>query len=97
MPNKKNPDPFELIRAKSATIMGCLMQSLELGRALPSGYNRDFQESKRPLFASFDITKQSLAVVAIIIEQVSVNEEKCLAGFTPEVFATDHALQLALN
>ncbi len=97
MPNKKNPDPFELIRAKSATIMGCLMQSLELGRALPSGYNRDFQESKRPLFTSFDITKQSLAVVAIIMQQVSVNEEKCLAGFTPEVFATDYALQLALN
>lgn len=95
MPNKRNPDPFELIRAKSATVMGYLFQSLEVIRALPSGYNRDFQESKRPLFFSFDIVKQTLDVLAIIIAKVTVNEEACLLGFTNEVFATDYALHLA--
>ena len=47
MPNKKNPDPFELIRAKSATVMANLWQVMEISRALPSGYNRDLQETKR--------------------------------------------------
>jgi argininosuccinate lyase len=97
MPNKKNPDPFELIRAKSATVMANLWQVMEISRALPSGYNRDLQETKRPLFDSFDIVGQTLEVVAIIMVQVSANQEKCLAGFTPEVFATDYALQLAVQ
>lgn len=97
MPNKKNPDPFELIRAKSATVMANLWQVMEISRALPSGYNRDLQETKRPLFDSLDIVGQTLEVVAIIMAQVSANREKCLAGFSPEVFATDYALQLAVQ
>ena len=97
MPNKKNPDPFELIRAKSATVMTNLWQVMEISRALPSGYNRDLQETKRPLFDSLDTVGQTLEVVAIIMAQVSANEEKCLAGFSPEVFATDYALQLAVQ
>jgi argininosuccinate lyase len=94
MPNKKNPDPFELIRAKCATVFAHLLQTLEISRALPSGYNRDFQETKRPLFESFDIVSQSLEVVAIIMAQVRVHEENCLAAFTEEVFATDYVLRL---
>ena len=97
MPNKKNPDPFELIRGKSATVMANLWQTMELSRGLPSGYNRDFQESKRPIFTSFDIVNQSLAVVAIIMQQVTVNQDKCLAAFSGDVFATDYALELVLN
>lgn len=97
MPNKKNPDPFELIRAKSATLMGYLVQSIDVCRALPSGYNRDYQETKRPLFFSFDIVKQALAVVAIILDKTTANEKKCLASFTNDVFATDFALHLALQ
>jgi argininosuccinate lyase len=97
MPNKKNPDPFELIRAKSATVMANLWQVMEISRALPSGYNRDLQETKRPLFDSLDTVGQTLEVVAIIMAQVSANPEKCLAGFSPEVFATDYALQLAVQ
>lgn len=93
MPNKKNPDPFELIRAKSATVMAKLMQVMEISRALPSGYNRDLQETKDPLITSFEITKQSLDVVAIIMAKMTVNKEKCLASFSPEVFATDEALE----
>lgn len=95
MPNKKNPDPFELIRAKSAGVMANLLQTLEVSRALPSGYNRDFQETKRPLFDSFDTVGQSLEVVGIIMAEVSANPEKCLAGFSGDVFATDYALELA--
>ena len=95
MPNKKNPDPFELIRAKSAGVMANLLHTMEVSRALPSGYNRDFQETKRPLFDSFDTVGQSLEVVGIIMAEVSANPEKCLAGFSGDVFATDYALELA--
>lgn len=95
MPNKKNPDPFELIRAKSAILIANLMQTMELSRALPSGYNRDYQETKRPLFNSFDITGQSLDVVTIIMAEITANPDKCLAAFDGEVFATDRVLQLA--
>ena len=97
MPNKKNPDPFELIRAKSATVMANLWQVMEISRALPSGYNRDLQETKRPLFDSFDTVGQSLDVIAIIMTEVTANSEKCLAGFSGDVFATDYALELAAN
>lgn len=94
MPNKKNPDPFELIRAKSASVSANLLQTLEISRALPSGYNRDFQETKRPLFESFDIVKQTLEVTAIIIAKIQVNEDNCLAGFSTDVFATDQVMRL---
>ncbi|MFN8770566.1 MAG: argininosuccinate lyase [Neisseriaceae bacterium] len=94
MPNKKNPDPFELMRAKSATIIANLMQTLDITRALPSGYNRDFQESKRTFFESCDIVTQSLDVISIIMDKVVVNEKTCLDSFTPDVFATDAVLNL---
>ena len=94
MPNKKNPDPFELIRAKSATIIANLLQTLEISRALPSGYNRDFQETKRTFFESCDIVTSSLDVVAIIMAKVTVNKDACMAGFSADVFATDATLNL---
>lgn len=94
MPNKCNPDPFELIRAKSAAVLANLWQTIEVTRALPSGYNRDFQETKRPLFDSFDIVGKSLDVISIIMAKVTANKDKCLAAFSSEVFATDYALQL---
>lgn len=97
MPNKNNPDPFELIRAKSATVISSLLQNLEITRALPSGYNRDFQETKRSFFESCDIVTQSLDVVAIIMGKVTVDEKACLNGFVADVFATDAVLELVKN
>lgn len=94
MPQKRNPCPFELIRAKSATLQGHLFQILEITRALPSGYNRDFQETKRPFMQGIQITLSSLKVFTHIFPDLIVNEEKCLHAFTPELFATDHVLEL---
>ncbi|MBU6447173.1 MAG: argininosuccinate lyase, partial [Verrucomicrobia bacterium] len=92
MPQKKNPCPLELIRAKSAAVTADLFQILETVRALPSGYNRDFQETKRPLFHACDTTVDSLEVMHLILEGIAVDEEACLRGFTNEVFATDEVL-----
>ena len=97
MPQKRNPCPLELIRAKSATVQGFLFQTLEIIRSLPSGYNRDFQETKRPLMQGFEITQASLQVFGKVFSEIQVNQEKCLNAFTPELFATDQVLQLAKN
>ncbi|MDK1032558.1 MAG: lyase family protein, partial [Planctomycetia bacterium] len=94
MPQKKNPAGLELIRAKSATVNALLNQVLGIVRALPSGYNRDFQETKRPLMQAVDITLASLGIMKISIERLGVNKENLLKGFVPEIFATDRVLEL---
>lgn len=94
MPQKRNPCPLELIRAKSATLQGFLFQVLEIIRALPSGYNRDFQETKRPLMQGFEITLLSIKVFSKIFSEIEVNPEKCIDAFSSELYATDRVLQL---
>lgn len=94
MPQKRNPCPLELIRAKSAVLQGMFFQVLELIRTLPSGYNRDFQETKRPLMQGFELTLMSLKVFGAIFSELQVNEEQCIGSFTTELFATDKVLSL---
>lgn len=94
MPQKRNPCPLELIRAKSAVVQGMLFQVLEIIRGLPSGYNRDFQETKRPLMQSFETTYMSLKVFGAIFSELQVNQDACERSFTPELFATDKVLKL---
>ncbi|MCS5711920.1 argininosuccinate lyase [Candidatus Berkiella aquae] len=94
MPQKRNPCPLELIRAKSATVQGMLFQVLEIIRGLPSGYNRDFQETKRPLMQGFEVTRLSLKVFASIFAELEVDKEQCIGSFTTELFATDKVLSL---
>ncbi len=94
MPQKRNPCPLELIRAKSATVQGMLFQVLEITRGLPSGYHRDFQETKRPLMQGFEVTLTSLQVFAQIFSGLHVNEDKCLKAFSSDLFATDKVLTL---
>lgn len=95
MPQKRNPCPLELIRAKSATLQGLLFQTLEIVRTLPSGYNRDFQETKRPIMHGLETTNLSLRVFSQIFSELQVNKKTCIASFTPELFATDLVLKLA--
>jgi len=94
MPQKRNPAPFELTRAKAATVLACLTQVMETARGLPSGYNRDFQETKAPLMRGLDVTLASLAVCNRIVPEIEVNEQTLRDAFTPELFATDRALEL---
>ena len=95
MPQKKNPCGLELVRAKTATIISYLLQTLEIIRALPSGYNRDFQETKYPLLHGLQITREALIVMRLTIDKLKVNREACLEAMTPDLFATDYVLQLA--
>jgi len=94
MPQKRNPCPLELIRAKSAVLQSLLLQTLEIVRALPSGYHRDFQETKRPLMQGLEVTHLSLKVFSQLFAELKVDKEACIKAFTPELFATDQVLQL---
>ncbi|PJD95392.1 MAG: argininosuccinate lyase [Parachlamydia sp.] len=94
MPQKRNPCPLELIRAKSAVLQGLLLQTLEIVRTLPSGYHRDFQETKRPLMQGLEITHLSLKVFSQIFAELQIDQEACIKAFTPELFATDQVLRL---
>ena len=95
MPQKKNPCALELVRAKAAGVIAAEGEVLQLLRALPSGYNRDHQETKRPFLRALAATRASVRVVDLTVRRLEVDREACLAAFTPEVFATDAALERA--
>jgi argininosuccinate lyase len=73
MPNKKNPDILELVRAKSEKVMAGYYQILNIIKDLPSGYNRDLQETKEPLMEGMAITLASLNVCMPVIAGLKVN------------------------
>ena len=90
MPQKKNPDAFELIRGKSARLTGNLQMLLTMVKGLPLTYNRDLQEDKPPVFDSFDQTKLILDCVAACLPGVSVDVKRCAAAVAdPALLATD--------
>ncbi|MBY0524488.1 MAG: argininosuccinate lyase [Gemmataceae bacterium] len=79
MPHKKNPDVLELIRGKSARVVGDLQQLLVLVKGLPLAYNRDLQEDKRALFDAHDTVAASLELAAPLIEQTEFRRETIAA------------------
>jgi len=70
MPQKRNPDVFELVRARTATAQACLAEVLAITAKLPSGYQRDLQLIKAPLFRAIDVCHASLAIMAAAIDGV---------------------------
>ena len=92
MPQKKNPDCFELIRGKTGRVIGNLSNLLVTIKGLPLTYNRDLQEDKPPVFDSFEQLGICLAVTAGALEGAEVDESRCLsAASDPLLLATDLA------
>jgi argininosuccinate lyase len=79
MPQKINPDVLELIRGKTARVVGNLTRLLVLIKGLPLAYNRDLQEDKEPLFDSFDTVRSCLELAAPLVEQTKLNRETIAA------------------
>ena len=73
MPQKVNPDVLELIRGKTARVIGNLQALLVLLKGLPLAYNRDLQEDKPPLFDSFDTVRASLELAALLVAGAELN------------------------
>jgi len=94
MPNKNNPDVMELMRAKSSVVLGHAMTSANIVNGAPTGYNRDLQETKEPFLEGLSVTLSSLRILAPCLSQTEVNKEALLSGFSPDVFATDRAIEL---
>lgn len=96
MPQKRNPDTAELIRAKSSRTIGNLTHLLSLLKSQPLSYNRDLQEDKPPLFDSAETTLASISMACGIVETLKVNakkmEESCQSGY---LLATELADYLA--
>ncbi|OMO57599.1 Fumarate lyase [Corchorus olitorius] len=76
MPQKKNPDPMELVRGKSARVIGDLVTLLTLCKGLPLAYNRDLQEDKEPTFDSVKTIIGMLEVSAEFAQNITFNGEK---------------------
>jgi argininosuccinate lyase len=93
MPQKKNPDVLELIRAKSNAIIGYYNEISSVLRNLPSGYHRDYQIIKEPLIKAFKTTRESLEITLFIADKFQVNIENCKNAITKDIFAADIALE----
>jgi argininosuccinate lyase len=92
MPQKKNPDAWELIRGKAGRITGALLSLLTTLKGLPSSYQRDLQEDKEALFSAHDQVADMLAVAAGALSTTKFNAERlCAAASNPVLLATEAA------
>lgn len=74
MPQKKNPDVLELIRGRTGRAVGALVQLITMVKGLPLGYQRDLQEDKAPLFASFDSVSECVDLLAALVSEMQLKE-----------------------
>jgi argininosuccinate lyase len=95
MPNKKNPDPAELVRGRSASVIGALTATLALLKGLPLAYQRDLQEDKPAFFASVATLEASLGVMAGVVETLVVDRGR-MRRAAEEGYTTATALADAL-
>jgi len=94
MPQKKNPDALELLRGKTGRIVGSLISLLVVCKGLPTGYQKDLQEDKEPLFDAVDTSLTSLAVSRGIMSGLRLDPDRMKAAITPDCMATDLADRL---
>lgn len=94
MPQKKNPDVLELIKAKYHVILGEEFKVKSMISNLTSGYNRDLQLTKEPFFNAIKTTKECIHIMSLILPKIKINKEKCEKAMTPEIFATEEAYKL---
>jgi argininosuccinate lyase len=94
MPQKKNPDVFELIRGRSATAQACLLEALAVCAKLPSGYQRDLQLLKFPLFRGVDLALATLDILPPAIAALEFRAEAI--RLDPAIDAAEEANRLAV-
>ena len=97
MPQKKNPDVLELVRGKSAVVMGNLFQLMALIKNLPSTYNRDLQEDKKIFFSAYKETADSVSIFSKLLEMIHFNklaiEEDLKSGFMEATDLADYLVK----
>ena len=91
MPQKKNPDPLELVRGKTGRSIGHLVGMLTTIKGLPTGYNKDLQEDKEAVFGAEDTLAGCLGVVRSVAGGLTLNRERAAAAASGLLLATDVA------
>lgn len=93
MPQKRNPDVFELVRGAGSALQGALVEALAITTKLTSGYHRDLQRLKAPLFRSIDLSRDVLEIMAHALSGIRFLPENIELG--PELYAAERANELA--
>ena len=93
MPHKRNPDVFELTRARAALVDAHLVAVLQLKSKLHGGYNRDVQFLKPPLFGGIEATSAMLRMTAAALPRLGVDRARSLAGLDAGTLSTDEVLR----
>lgn len=94
MPHKRNVDIAELLRSKVNIMQGYLVQVFATVVNLPSGYNRDFQDIKRPFIESINLTKSVINISEILVKNIKPKKDVLIKSMTPELYATHTVYQL---
>ncbi len=94
MPQKKNPDVLELIRAKYHGIAAKEVEIKGIVANLISGYHRDLQLTKRPILEALDTTESCLSIMSLIVQNLIVDKASCQKALTDEVYATEKVYAL---
>jgi argininosuccinate lyase len=92
MPQKRNPDVLELLRAAAASSHACLDETMMITAKLPSGYHRDLQRLKAPVFRSIDLAVESVDIMAYLLEGLAFRPENI--KLDEGIFATAEAYRL---
>ena len=95
MPQKRNPDVFELIRGRAASALGCLTETLAVCAKLPSGYQRDLQLLKFPLFRGIDLAMQTLGILPAALDAMQFVPERI--RLDPSIHAAEEANRLVIE
>ena len=93
MPHKRNPDLFELTRARAAALEADLASVLAIKGRLASGYHRDFQLLKEPLMRGLDRTEAILGALARAVPLLTVDRRRCAAALDAGALATDEVMR----
>src|SRR5205809_2439315 len=94
MPQKRNLGVMELVRARTQTMLALQQQILGIVSGLPSGYNMDYQETKRPFMEALNLVQESLEICTLVVNSLEVNTDRLIAACTFELFAADRAYEL---
>jgi len=94
MPQKKNPDVLELVRAKYHEILGLEFQIKSLPANLITGYHRDLQLTKEPVMRGLKTTLDTLDVMTLVVSKLQVDEQRADEAMTEELYATERVYEL---
>ena len=89
MPQKRNPDVFELTRGRAGIVAGLTTQAMAVAGSLPGGYHRDMQLTKGPMMEGLDTVRAMLEMMADAVPRLGVDAERCAAAVTGDLLATD--------